>query len=33
MFGYRSDAEAFWIKGEWVDDMGFGILESEWNKR
>jgi RimJ/RimL family protein N-acetyltransferase len=25
--------ESLWFKGEWVDDMIFGILESEWSGR
>ena len=34
--GMRREAhfrESLWIKGEWVDDMVFGILESEWKSR
>jgi RimJ/RimL family protein N-acetyltransferase len=34
--GMRQEAhfrESLWIKGEWVDDMVFGILESEWSGR
>jgi hypothetical protein len=31
MLGYRSDAEVFWFKREWVEDLVFGILASEWN--
>ncbi len=32
--GMRQEAhfrESLWIKGEWVDDIVFGILKSEWN--
>ena len=25
--------KSLWFKGEWVDDMVFGVLRSEWNKR
>jgi len=25
--------ESLWFKGEWVDDMVFGILKSEWESR
>ena len=31
--GMRQEAhfhESLWFKGEWVDDMVFAILESEW---
>ena len=31
--GMRKEAhfrESLWLKGEWVDDMVFGILRSEW---
>ncbi len=34
--GMRQEAhlrESLWFKGEWVDDMIFGILESEWSGR
>jgi RimJ/RimL family protein N-acetyltransferase len=25
--------KSMWFKGEWVDDVVFGILESEWKSR
>jgi RimJ/RimL family protein N-acetyltransferase len=31
--GMRKEAhfrQSLWFKGEWVDDMIFGVLESEW---
>lgn len=34
--GMRQEAhfrESLWLKGEWVDDMVFGILASEWESR
>jgi RimJ/RimL family protein N-acetyltransferase len=34
--GMREEAhfrESLWFKGDWVDDMAFGILESEWEDR
>ena len=34
--GMREEAhfrQSLWFKGEWVDDMVFGILESEWSER
>ncbi|MCP4605408.1 MAG: GNAT family N-acetyltransferase [Proteobacteria bacterium] len=34
--GMRQEAyfrESLWFKGEWVDDIVFGILESEWKGR
>lgn len=34
--GMRQEAhfhQSLWFKGEWVDDMVFGILESEWRSR
>lgn len=34
--GMRQEAHfqrSLWFKGEWADDMVFGILESEWNSR
>ena len=34
--GMRQEAhfrESLWFKGEWADDMVFGILESEWEAR
>ena len=34
--GMREEAhfrESLWFKGEWVDDMVFGILKSEWKNR
>ena len=34
--GMRKEAhfhESLWFKGEWVDDMVFAILASEWNGR
>ena len=34
--GMREEAhfrQSLWFKGEWVDDMVFGILESEWSDR
>lgn len=34
--GMRQEAhfrQSLWFKGEWVDDMVFGILESEWKGR
>jgi RimJ/RimL family protein N-acetyltransferase len=34
--GMRQEAhfrESLWFKGEWVDDMVFGMLEAEWNAR
>jgi RimJ/RimL family protein N-acetyltransferase len=34
--GMRAEAlfrQSMWFKGEWVDDMVFGILKSEWNGR
>ncbi len=34
--GMRKEAhfrKSLWFKGEWVDDMVFGILESEWMGR
>jgi RimJ/RimL family protein N-acetyltransferase len=34
--GMRQEAhfrESLWFKGEWVDDMVFGILGSEWKSR
>jgi RimJ/RimL family protein N-acetyltransferase len=34
--GMRREAhfrESLWFKGEWVDDVVFGILESEWKQR
>lgn len=32
--GMRQEAhfhQSLWIKGEWVDDVMFGILSSEWD--
>lgn len=34
--GMRQEAhflKSLWFKGEWADDMVFGILESEWKSR
>jgi RimJ/RimL family protein N-acetyltransferase len=34
--GMRQEAhfrESLWVRGEWVDDIVFGILESEWKSR
>ncbi len=34
--GMRQEAhfrQSLWFKGGWVDDLVFGILESEWNER
>ena len=34
--GMRQEAhflKSLWFKGAWVDDLVFGILESEWNSR
>lgn len=34
--GMRKEAhfrKSLWLKGEWVDDMVFGILRSEWSGR
>ncbi|MCG7850970.1 MAG: GNAT family N-acetyltransferase [Methanosarcinaceae archaeon] len=34
--GMRQEAhflKSLWFKGEWVDDIVFGILESEWKSR
>jgi len=34
--GMRQEAhfhESLWFKGEWADDVVFGILESEWGRR
>jgi RimJ/RimL family protein N-acetyltransferase len=34
--GMRQEAhfrESLWLKGEWVDDLMFGILASEWKSR
>lgn len=34
--GMRQEAhflKSLWFKGEWADDIVFGILESEWNSR
>jgi RimJ/RimL family protein N-acetyltransferase len=34
--GMRQEAhlrQSLWFKGEWVDDMVFGILETEWKNR
>jgi RimJ/RimL family protein N-acetyltransferase len=34
--GMRKEAhfrESLWFKGEWVDDMVFGILRSDWERR
>jgi RimJ/RimL family protein N-acetyltransferase len=34
--GMRREAhfhQSMWFKGEWVDDVVFGILESEWKSR
>lgn len=33
--GMRQEAhfrESLWVRGAWVDDMIFGILQSEWNE-
>lgn len=34
--GFRQEAhfrESIWFKGEWADDLVFGLLKSEWRKR
>jgi RimJ/RimL family protein N-acetyltransferase len=34
--GFREEGhfrESLWFKGEWVDDMVFGLLSSEWRSR
>jgi RimJ/RimL family protein N-acetyltransferase len=34
--GMRQEAhfrKSLWLRGEWVDDLVFAILESEWTRR
>ena len=34
--GFRPEGvrrEAFWRRGEWLDDLAFGLTESEWRRR